>query len=74
MDADGYFRFLARTDDMIISSGYNIAGPEVELALLEHPAVAECAVVAVPEWIAAHRRGVVVMRAGRSASASYRTT
>jgi 2-aminobenzoate-CoA ligase len=45
MDADGYFYFQARTDDMIISAGYNIAGPEVEGALLAHPAVAECAVV-----------------------------
>lgn len=44
-DADGYFRYVARADDMIISSGYNIAGPEVEDALLHHPAVAEAAVV-----------------------------
>jgi 2-aminobenzoate-CoA ligase len=49
MDADGYFWYRARTDDMIISSGYNIAGPEVEDALLMHPAVAECAVVGVPD-------------------------
>ena len=48
-DQDGYFRFEARADDMIISSGYNIAGPEVEAALLEHPAVRECAVVGVPD-------------------------
>jgi 2-aminobenzoate-CoA ligase len=45
MDADGYFFYQARTDDMIISAGYNISGPEVEDALLKHPAVAECAVV-----------------------------
>ena len=45
VDEDGYFCFQARTDDMIISAGYNIAGPEVEDALLEHAAVAECAVV-----------------------------
>ena len=45
MDADGYFFFQARTDDMIISAGYNIAGPEVESALLAHAAVAECGVV-----------------------------
>jgi 2-aminobenzoate-CoA ligase len=45
MDADGYFWYQARSDDMIVSSGYNIAGPEVEAALLEHPAVAECGVV-----------------------------
>ncbi|MCX0246723.1 AMP-binding protein [Streptomyces drozdowiczii] len=44
-DADGYFRYVARADDMIISSGYNIAGPEVEEALLRHPDVAEAAVV-----------------------------
>ena len=48
-DADGYFWFVARADDMIVSSGYNIAGPEVEAALLAHPAVAECAVVAHPD-------------------------
>jgi 2-aminobenzoate-CoA ligase len=45
MDEDGYFYYQARTDDMIISAGYNIAGPEVEGALLAHPAVAECGVV-----------------------------
>ena len=43
LDDDGYFYYQARTDDMIISAGYNIAGPEVEDALLAHPAVAECA-------------------------------
>lgn len=48
-DADGYFHFLARSDDMIVSSGYNIAGPEVEAALMRHPAVAECAVVGVAD-------------------------
>jgi 2-aminobenzoate-CoA ligase len=48
-DADGYFWFVARADDMIISSGYNIAAPEVEAALMGHPAVAECAVVAHPD-------------------------
>jgi len=47
-DQDGYFWFRARTDDMIVSSGYNIGAPEVENALLSHPAVAECAVVGVP--------------------------
>ena len=47
MDEDGYFYFAARSDDMIISSGYNIAGPEVEAALLSHEAVAECAVIGV---------------------------
>jgi 2-aminobenzoate-CoA ligase len=49
MDDDGYFWFQARADDMILSSGYNIAGPEVENVLIEHPAVQECAVVAVPD-------------------------
>jgi 2-aminobenzoate-CoA ligase len=48
-DADGYFHFAARSDDMIVSSGYNIAGPEVEAALLAHPAVAECAVIGVSD-------------------------
>jgi 2-aminobenzoate-CoA ligase len=57
MDADGYFWFQARTDDMIISSGYNISGFEVEAALLEHPLVRECAVVAAPD----PERGHVVM-------------
>ena len=49
MDADGYFYYQARTDDMIVSAGYNIAGPEVESALLAHDAVAECGVVGVPD-------------------------
>ncbi len=48
-DKDGYLHFAARNDDMIQSSGYNISGPEVEAALLSHPAVAECAVVAKPD-------------------------
>ena len=48
-DESGHFHFAARTDDMIISSGYNIAGPEVEAALLSHPEVAECAVVGLPD-------------------------
>ena len=48
-DADGYFYYQARSDDMIVSAGYNIAGPEVESALLLHPAVAECGVVAAPD-------------------------
>jgi 2-aminobenzoate-CoA ligase len=56
VDADGYFWFQARTDDMIVSAGYNISGFEVEAALLEHPAVAECAVVAAPD----EERGHVV--------------
>jgi 2-aminobenzoate-CoA ligase len=47
-DADGYYWYVARSDDMIVSSGYNIGAPEVENALLAHPAVAECAVIGVP--------------------------
>ncbi len=47
-DADGYYWYLARSDDMIVSSGYNIGAPEVENALLSHPAVAECAVIGAP--------------------------
>ena len=56
MDADGYLHFAARNDDMIVSAGYNIAGPEVEAALLSHPAVSECAVVAAPD----DQRGSIV--------------
>ncbi|WP_314176688.1 AMP-binding protein [Streptomyces winkii] len=55
--ADGYFRYVARADDMIVSAGYNIAGPEVEEALLRHPDVAEAAVVGRPDE---HRGQVVV--------------
>ena len=55
-DEDGYFWYHARSDDMIISSGYNIAAPEVEEALLKHPEVSECAVVGVPD----EARGSVV--------------
>jgi 2-aminobenzoate-CoA ligase len=47
-DSDGYYWYLARSDDMIVSSGYNIGAPEVENALLSHTAVAECAVIGVP--------------------------
>ena len=49
MDKDDYLHFTARNDDMIISSGYNIAGPEIEAALLSHEAVAECGVIGVPD-------------------------
>jgi 2-aminobenzoate-CoA ligase len=48
-DENGYFHFAARNDDMIISAGYNIAGPEVEAALLAHPDVKECAVIGAPD-------------------------
>ena len=57
MDADGYFSYLARNDDMIVSAGYNIAGPEVEGVLLQHPSVAECGVVGIPD----EARGHIVM-------------
>jgi len=71
MDADGYFFYEARTDDMIISAGYNIAGPEVEGALLTHPAVAECGVVGAPD----PERGTivkafVVLKAGHAGDAA----
>jgi 2-aminobenzoate-CoA ligase len=71
MDEDGYFWYQARSDDMIVSSGYNIAGPEVEAALLEHPAVAECGVVGSPD----EERGqvvkaYVVLRMGYSGDAA----
>lgn len=49
MDADGYVYFKARTDDLIISSGYNIGAPEVEAAVLQHECVLECAVVGIPD-------------------------
>src|SRR5271168_3603787 len=55
-DEAGHFSFVARSDDMIISSGYNIAGPEVEAALLSHPSVAECGVVGAPD----EARGMIV--------------
>ncbi|MGQ0562767.1 MAG: AMP-binding protein [Gemmatimonadota bacterium] len=56
MDADGYFWYQARTDDMIISGGYNISGAEIENVLLDHPAVLECGVVGV----ASEKRGQIV--------------
>jgi enamine deaminase RidA (YjgF/YER057c/UK114 family) len=55
-DADGYFFYQARDDDMIITAGYNVGGPEVEDALLRHPAVAECAVIGLPD----EARGMIV--------------
>ncbi len=55
-DADDYFFYLARTDDMIVTAGYNVGGPEVEDALLRHPAVAECAVIGLPD----EDRGMIV--------------
>jgi 2-aminobenzoate-CoA ligase len=70
-DEDGYFFYQARTDDMIVSAGYNIAAPEVESALLGHPAVAECGVVGWPD----EERGrivkaFVVLKLGYQRSAS----
>jgi 2-aminobenzoate-CoA ligase len=56
MDEQGYFWYQARTDDLIVSSGYKISGPEVENALLDHPAVAECGVVGIPD----EERGCIV--------------
>src|SRR6476469_9476125 len=75
MDADGYFWYQARSDDMIISAGYNIAGPEVEAALLAHAAVAECGVVGVAD----EERGqivkaYVVLRAGHNGDAAMTRT
>jgi 2-aminobenzoate-CoA ligase len=55
-DEDGYFFYQARADDMIITSGYNVGGPEVEDALLRHPAVAECGVIGKPD----EERGMIV--------------
>jgi len=49
MDAQGYFWYQARTDDMIVTAGYNVSGPEVETVLLDHPKVRECAVVGAPD-------------------------
>jgi 2-aminobenzoate-CoA ligase len=75
MDRDGYFWYQARSDDMIISAGYNIAGPEVESALLTHPAVAECGVVGCPD----EERGqivkaYVVLRPGHTGDAAMTKT
>jgi len=68
-DAQGYFWYAARTDDMIVSAGYNISGPEVENVLLDHPKVRECGVVAAPD---AERGAIVkayvVLRDGRDAT------
>jgi 2-aminobenzoate-CoA ligase len=69
MDADGYFWYQARTDDMIVSAGHNIAGPEVEGVLLEHPKVQECGVVGVPDDERGHVvKAFVVLAPGAAAS------
>ncbi len=75
MDEDGYFHYQARTDDMIVSSGYNIGAPEVEEALLMHPAVSECAVIGEPD----EERGqivkaFVVLREGNTGDAAMART
>ncbi len=72
-DADGYFFYQARADDMIITSGYNVGGPEVEDALLRHPAVAECGVIGKPD----EERGMIVkafcvLKPGMSADAAMK--
>jgi 2-aminobenzoate-CoA ligase len=67
MDNDGYFWYQARTDDIIITAGYNVAGPEVEDALLQHPAVAECAVVGAPDEDRGHIiKAFIVLRPGHT--------
>ncbi|MFF4012071.1 2-aminobenzoate-CoA ligase, partial [Streptomyces sp. NPDC001717] len=64
-DADGYFWYVARSDDMIVSSGYNIAGPEVEAVLAGHPDVVECGVVGAPDAVRGRVvKAYVVLRAG----------
>ncbi|WP_048441736.1 AMP-binding protein [Caenimonas sp. SL110] len=70
-DDDGYFFYQARADDMIITAGYNVGGPEVEDALLRHPAVAECGVIGKPD----EERGMIVkafcvLKAGHAADAA----
>jgi len=67
LDSDGYFWYQARTDDMIISGGYNIAGPEVENVLLEHSAVLECAVIGEPDDERGHVvKAVIVLKPNSS--------
>ena len=68
-DEDGYFSYVSRADDLIISAGYNISGPEVETALLDHPDVLECGVIGQPDpergqIVAAH----IVLRDGVTAN------
>lgn len=75
MDADGYVYFKARTDDLIISSGYNIGAPEVEAAVLSHASVLECAVVGVPDIDRGQCvKAFVVLKADHSASAELART
>jgi len=71
VDDDGYFVYQARTDDMIVSAGYNIAGPEVEGALLLHPAVAECGVVGIDDKDRGQVvKAFVVLKPGHEGNAS----
>jgi 2-aminobenzoate-CoA ligase len=68
-DADGYFWYVSRTDDMIITGGHNVAGAEVENVLLEHAAVQECGVVGVPDADRGHIvKAFIVLRPGNAAS------
>ncbi|HEY5723994.1 MAG TPA: AMP-binding protein [Allosphingosinicella sp.] len=74
-DEEGYFWYVARSDDMIISSGYNIAAPEVENALYSHPAVQECAVVGAPcEERGQKVKAFVVAAAGQEAGPELAST
>lgn len=75
VDDDGYFHYQARLDDIIISSGYNIAGPEVENVLLQHPAVAECGVTGMPDDERGQLvRACVVLRPGFTPDATMTKT
>ncbi len=75
LDEDGYFWFQARTDDIIVTAGYNVAGPEVESALLEHPAVAECAVIGAPDSVRGTIiKAFVVLNAGHTGDSALATT
>jgi 2-aminobenzoate-CoA ligase len=71
IDADGYVYYQARADDMIVSSGYNIAGPEVETVLMQHPAVSECGVIGVPDDVRGQVvKAFVVLRPGFKGNAA----
>ena len=74
-DEDGYIWYVSRSDDMIISAGYNIAGPEVEAALMQHEAVLECAVVGAPDSDRGQVvRAYIVLREGYEASEALQQT
>jgi 2-aminobenzoate-CoA ligase len=74
MSDDGYLRYVARADDMIISAGYNISGPEVEAALLDHPDVLECAVIGVPDAARTNIvKAFIVLREGEGDDAKVKT-